>query len=123
MAVESKVYLTLSQSTILSGLVGDRIYPLHRVQSGVTPSIVFSRLSGDRVNDLSGYSHLHNPRYQVDVYTTSVDQLRQIGDVVLSVMGASTLFSAIAPAGPFDGYEDDFKLYTRTLEFSIWDKE
>lgn len=123
MAVESKVYLTLSQSTILSGLVGDRIYPLHRVQSGITPSIVFSHMSGDRVNDLSGYSHLHNPQYQMDIYTTSVDQLRQIGDIVLSVMEASTLFSAIAPTDPFDGYEDDFALYRRTLEFSIWDKD
>lgn len=123
MPLESKLYTVLSGSSALSTLIGGRIYPLHRVQSGATPSLVYSRVSGLRENSIRGYVGLENARIEINIYTTSVDELRTIGAEAVSAMTETTVFTGVCQDAPFDNFDDTLQLYRRVLEFSVWNRE
>jgi hypothetical protein len=122
-SIESKIYSVLSASSAVVALT-TRIYPEVRPAADPLPAVVYSRLSGLRVNSMSGYSGLENARIQFDIYAQSVDMRRQLSDeVILSVTGASA-FTGLLVDSPFDSYDDEPTIpeYIRTLDFSIWNK-
>ena len=124
MSIESKVYTQLTTATALTALVATNIFPEHLIQGETLPGIVYRRApGGQRVMSLSGYTGLENPKIEVSVYATSIDQRRAIGEVIISVMEAATAFTAILPDGPIDDYVDDIATYRRTMEFSVWHQE
>lgn len=122
-SIESKVYSVLSASTIVNTLT-TRIYPEIRPADDALPAVVYSRLSGLRVNSLSGYSSLENVRMQVDVYASSVDGRRALSDAVTDVLTAAQTFSGLLVESPFDSYDDEPTIpeYIRTLDFSLWNR-
>lgn len=121
MSIESRVYNSLSGSTVVTSLVGASIYPDHRYQEDETPAVVFWRAPGGvRINDFNGYSGVENPIIEVTVYSSSVDTRREVSDAVISVMTDTTFYSCILPDPPFDDYDDETKIYERTMQFSVW---
>jgi len=121
MGIEGKIYAALSGSTTLTGLVSSSIYPDHRYQDDAAPAVVYYRApGGDRINDLQGYSGKENPIIEITIYADSVDARREVGDAVISVMAATTRFTSLLPTPPFDDYDDETKIYERTLQFSVW---
>ncbi len=122
MGVESKTYQTLSGSTALTAQVDTRIYPEHRPDSvGTLPAVVFFRApGGERVNSLKGYNDLENVMMEIEVYSSAIDQRREVADLVISAMTGSTRFSCILPDPPYDDYDEDTREYERILQFSIW---
>jgi len=100
-----------------------RIYPDDAVQSAGLPSVIYNRVSGYRVNSMSGYSGLENPRFQFNIYSTLVDDLRVICDALIAALDAATTFTAVPCYGPFDGYDDEIGIYRRVLDVSIWNQE
>jgi len=125
MSLEGDIYTVLSGASTVTNQT-TAIYPEHRLYETTAvalPAIVFSRLAGSRVNDLSGYSGLENAVVEFDVYTSSVDSRRQISDAVVSVMTAATVFKCILTDSPIDDYiseENEVREYVRTIDFSIW---
>lgn len=121
MGIEGKIYSALSGSTALTALVSSSIYPDHRYQSDEVPAVVFYRApGGERINDLQGYSGKENPVIEITAYADTVDARREVADAVISVMDAATAFNALLPSPPFDDYDDETKIYERTLQFSVW---
>ncbi|NIT56953.1 MAG: DUF3168 domain-containing protein, partial [Aliifodinibius sp.] len=107
----------------LTTLVGDHIYP-QKIPQGINPpTVAYYRVSGYRVNDLQGYSGLENPRIQVDIISTGLDQRRQIADQVIDAMASSTTFKAVLISSPIDEWDDNTELYQRILQFSVWNDE
>lgn len=124
MPIETKVFSVLTTSTIITALVSTaNINPEHRNQDDALPAIDFQRGEGERINTLSGYSNLENPHYIVNVYTSDIDSRRIISAAIITAMSSSTLFSATLPTSPIDDFDDELKQYTRTLDFSIWNRE
>ena len=123
MSIESKVYSALSGSTSLTALVGSNIYPEHRMQAEALPAVVFSRVSGLRVNSLSGYSNLENVSMDVTLYAKTVAQRGTIGDVVISAMTSATGCTVLLQDSPNDFYDDEVQVYERNYTFSIWNRE
>ena len=124
MSVESRTYGVLSGAAAVTALVPTAIYPEHRMQADVLPAIVYSRVSGFRVNSLStGYSGLENVEMDISVYTANIDSRREIGDVVITAMTAATIFKCILQESPFDDYDDEIKTYSREISFSVWNRE
>ena len=125
MSLEGNIYTVLSGATAVTDET-TAIYPEHRLYETTTvalPAIVYSRLAGSRVNDLSGYSGLENAVVEIDVYTSSVDKRRIIGDAVVATMTAATVFKCILTDSPIDDYiseENEVREYIRTFDFSIW---
>lgn len=124
MSVESKLYSLLSTATAVTALVSTNIFPEHFLQGGTLPGIVYRRAPGSlRVMSLSGYDGLENARMELSVYSTSIDERRQVADALITVLEAATAFTALLPGGPMDEYIDEIGAYRRALEFSIWNKE
>ena len=121
--VEAKIYNTLSNAAALTTLVGSAIYPDHRYQDDETPAVVYWRAPGGvRQNDLKGYSGVENPIIEITVYSSAVDNRRDVGQAVINAMTSSTYMSCILPDPPFDDYDDETKIYERTMQFSVWYK-
>lgn len=123
MSVESKIYSALSGSTALVALVGSNIYPEHRMQAEALPAVVFARVSGLRVNSLSGYSQLENINMDVTLYTKTVDARGTIGAAVISAMTSATGCTVLLNDSPADFYDDEVSVYERNYTFSIWNRE
>ena len=123
MSIESKVYSALSGSTALVTAVSSNIYPEHRMQAEALPAVVFARVSGLRVNSLSGYSNLENVSMDVTLYTKTVDSRNTIGTLVISAMSSATGCTVLLQDSPNDFYDDEVQVYERNYTFSIWNRE
>jgi hypothetical protein len=123
MSIESKIYSALSGSTALTALVGSNIYPEHRMQAEALPAVVFARVSGLRVNSLSGYSNLENISMDVTLYTKTIETRGTIGNVVISAMTSATGCTVLLNDSPSDSYDDDVEVYERNYTFSVWNRE
>ncbi len=118
-SIENKVYSVLSGAAALTALTTE-IYPDHRPAAAALPAVVYTRLSGIRVNTMSGYSNLENVSLQIYVYSSSIDQRREISDQVIIAMTGASQFKCILDESPFDDYDDEIQVYERVMDFSIW---
>jgi hypothetical protein len=93
------------------------------MQAEALPAVVFARVSGLRVNSLSGYSNLENISMDVTLYTKSVDARGSIGAVLISAMTSATGCTVLLNDSPSDFYDDEVEVYERNYTFSIWNRE
>lgn len=123
MSLESKIYAALSGSSVLTALVSSNVYPGHRMQADALPAVVFNRVSGFRVNSLSGYSNLEYADIEITSYAASVDTRRAVGDAVISAMTSATGCKPVLNDSPSDFYDDETQVYERNMTFSVWNRE
>jgi hypothetical protein len=123
MSIESKIYSALSGSTALVAMVGSNIYPEHRMQAEALPAVVFARVSGARVNHLTGYANLENIMMDVTLYTKTIETRGTIGDVVISAMTSYKGCTILLNDSPSDSYDDEVEVYERNFTFSVWNRE
>jgi hypothetical protein len=122
--IENKLFKHLSTVNGVSTLISSRIYPVVLPQHPTYPCVTYSRVAGNRENDVSsGYCGLENVIIQVDAWAPTYDQVASLSSAVITAMCASTSFSCIAPNSPIDYYEDEIQIYRRTIDFSIWNRE
>lgn len=115
--IENDIYTALSGFAGLSALVSTRIYPLHMARGATFPAVVYTRVSGARINNLDG-ENIQNPRYQVDVWADDFDSAMAIAaQVALAFAGASFQAVFIADRHEHDGTMD---LYRVSMDFSVW---
>lgn len=123
MPVESKLFTLLSGSTVITSVASTRIYPLAVPQSvEALPSLVYTRIGGQRVYALSGYSSLENPTIQIDCWATSYAGAKDLSTRVASVMDSATSFKAIL-VNDLDALEWDLGFYRLTQEWSVWNQD
>lgn len=70
-----------------------------------------------------GYTGLENPRFQFNIYSETLDELRLICNALIDGLLAATTFKAIPHFSPFDDYDDEVKIYRRVLDVSFWHQE
>jgi len=78
-----------------------------------------------RYYTMSGYSNMENPRFQIDMFTTSVDDLVELTDAVISALTSSTKndFKAIPNEAPTDEWNDELGIYHRMMDVSLWNHD
>ncbi len=119
--IENEVFKVLSTTAAITALVSTRIFPAFIPQAATAfPALVYEKTGGSRINSLSGYTGLQNPIIEINVHAERTTTLQAVSTVVLAAMDASTLFKSHALDDPFDAYDDDVEIKTRTLTFSIW---
>ena len=118
-AIETALYTCLTASTALANLVGSAIFPVKRLQQQTGPCVVYRRSEGERVWSLGGYCDLENPRIDIDICTTSVEQLRTVGDAVVNALSSGE-FEAVINQSPGDYWDDVVGEYIRSYTVSIW---
>jgi len=80
-------------------------------------------MMGIRDYHLSGYSTLENPLVGIEIYTSSVDSRLSVFDAVIDALEDTTTVSHVLTASPTDNYDDETKVYSRSLEVSVWNRE
>ena len=123
MPLEKKLYEALTTSTTLTALTSASIYPIKRVQGGTLPAVVFRRAHGARDYHIEGYSGLENAMVVIDLYTESIDEIIALTDAVIGALSSATAFSMVASESPVGGYDDETRVYERSLNISVWNKE
>ncbi len=121
--IENEVYKVLSTTVAITALVSTRIFPAFTPQAAnAFPVLVYEKTGGSRINSLSGYTGLQNPIIEINIYAERTTTLQAVSTVVLAAMDASTTFDSYALDEPFDSYDDDVEIKTRTLTFSVWNQ-
>lgn len=115
--IEEDIFTALSGFAGLSALVSDRIYPLRLPQGGSLPAIVYTRVSGERVNNLDG-ENIQNPRYQVDCWAENYAGAKAAAAQVELAFAASTLQAVLI--ADRDDKDDTVKIYRVSMDFSVW---
>ena len=129
--VEQIFYSRLEEFAGLSGLVKARIFSIQAPQDILKPFITYQVISRDRVKKLTGPSFVSQSRFQVDCYSTTFFQAREIASQVrlaldgwrdtnadLSIKGSSLINET-----DFDVTDTDPKLYRVLMEFMITHEE
>ncbi len=115
----------------LSALIGDRVFPLVLPQEnktiypdGVTPAVVWQRISSPRALSLSGET-ANNPRFQFSGYADDLMVARQIADALnqsldffAGTLGGRTK-AQVLRADYRDSYEHETGLYRSDVDFFI----
>ncbi len=112
MAIENDIY------SVLSPLVGGRVYPLITPEEPTKPYIVYQVVSNVSQVSLSGPTGLSRRRVQVDVYDLTYAGMKGLEPQVESAM-AGAAFQGI-PILYHEVYEPLVKLFRNIMEFSVW---
>ena len=84
-----------------------------------TPYIVYTQVSGVRVNSLTGDSGLSNPRFQIDVYADTKSKSTTFKSAIREAVLSCQALGAVL-VGESSGYEPDTKRYRFQQDFSLW---
>lgn len=126
MAIESDLYTHLINDSGVSGIVGDRVYPLRLPQGFTLPAISYQRISGDRAKDLQGSTGHTSPRIQIDCWTKKYSDLKNLAEKVrLSLdrftgnLGGGQYVQHVSLEGETENFEDDTEIQRISLDFYI----
>lgn len=84
----------------------------------VYPYGTFLFVSSTANNTLAGATDLQNTRVQVDLYAADPLTLDAAGKAVLAAMAAAPFQNVQLTSQ--DGYEDQVRVYRRSIDFSVW---
>ncbi len=80
------LFKLLKDDATVSGLVGTRIYPSVKPQSGTFPCIIYTRTNGNWDYHFKGSSGLIFSRLQIDVDATAYPLTKQIQSAIIDVL-------------------------------------
>ena len=119
MALETLIRSALIANADIKRMVTRRVYPIALPQNCDMPAVSYSRVTGARVNDLSGYGGLQNAHIQVDTWATSYEEAVELGASIQTCMNGASGYKSLL-INDVDGYDADANLYRWTGEFSVW---
>jgi hypothetical protein len=118
MTIEEVIFACLSAAP---GLAGIPIRPDIADQDDKDAYVIYQQFAGRRPSTLKGDCGLGNPRFQIDVYTTTKLQTSALKDVVRKAILAEPLLRAVLVAdGGGPPYEAETKMYRHRQDFSFW---
>ena len=119
MALNTKIFDALRNSSAISAYTSSRIYPVMVPQDNVTfPAVIDTKVSADGFYALDGYSGKERARYGVDIISTDHDQARTIAEAVHTAMTGSTSFACIRVSDG-DAYDEEYEIFLVNQIYSI----
>jgi len=130
MAIEADLRTHLVNDSTVNGIVGDRVYPLRLSQGYTLPAISYQRISGDRAKDISGSIGHAQPRIQVDCWTNSYSDLKDLAEAVRKALdrfqgdlGGGSYVQHVSLEGETETYEEETEIQRNSLDFVIYHSE
>jgi hypothetical protein len=112
-------YSRLISHAGLSALVGDRIYPLVLPQNTALPAVVYQRISGQRIQNLTrDTGGPQRIRVQLTAWAEDVDTANSVAEQVRQAMEAATGWRALH-ALDVEQYEPDTGLYSVVADYLV----
>jgi hypothetical protein len=106
----------LTGNTAVHAICGDSVFRTFAEGVPVAPYIVWTIISGVPENNLSDLPDFDDARIQVDCYSKSQQQARQLGEAAQAAL--ETLGYVVF--GPIESHEEDTLLYRRQFDWEIW---
>lgn len=126
---EGLIDYLLTDSSLMA-LVGNgdspltcRIYPMLLPQNYTAPAMTYQRVSGQRLQNLSGPSGRAMPRIQFDIYANTYTSARAVGEKLRAALDGYSGTMGTVSVGQctietdFDGYAQDTDIYRITMDF------
>lgn len=110
---------TLKASTDLTAIVGEKIYCLYIPQSVQMPCVSYQRISGRPANTLLGASGLEVIKMQIDCWSRSLTEAKNMAKAVIAAMPANGPWGAHLDQDQ-DIFDSETKYFRIILEFTIW---
>lgn len=101
----------------LTSITGCAVYRTQAIEGAVAPYVVWTIVSTVPENQISGAPETDNARIQVDTYSLSQSQSRQMCDLAQAAIEAT---SANVIFGPTETREDETKFWRWSFDSSWW---
>lgn len=128
-ALNEAIYGRLQAVVGVTNLVGTRVYPVVLPQDPIYPAIRYQQLAGSREPTMGSNNGLVNTTVQIDSYSESYAQARQVAEEVRSALQrfrgtvAGVVIEGAFVEGPLDVFEDQIKKYRVQQDFTVWHRE
>lgn len=117
MSVEEEMVAHLEAHAPLVALLSDRIYPLVAPQDCKTPYIRYQNINDADVTSVQGDNYENKILMQIDVFSTSYKEVKEILGAVKVAMYEFKHFPHDFNAR--DGYEQETKLHRQLIQFKL----
>ena len=116
--VEQAIYTALSTTSGVTSLVSTRSYPVVLPQGVAFPAITFSRVSTDPVFALAGSEGKDAVRVQVDCWSRTYANAKDIANAVRAALEASPVYGQMR--SQLETFEEETRLFRVMQEYSVW---
>ena len=138
MSIEKALVNLLSSDASVNAKVGGRIYPVFVPNDQSLPAITYQEVSGVRDNVMAGASGLVQARFQINCWTKTYREARELADLVrtalspdndsypktvegTNIQGIMLLNENDVPT--IHGDNEELSGHGKMLDFSVWFKE
>lgn len=128
-ALNEAIYGRLQAVTGVTNLVGTRVYPVVLPQSPTYPAIRYQQTAGSREPAMGSNSGLVKTTVQIDSYSDTYEQARQVAEEVRSALQrfggtvAGVVIESVFVEGPLDVFEEEIKKFRVQQDFTVWHRE
>lgn len=130
MTIEAAMRAHLIADPGVSGLVGQRIYPIAMPQGTTLPAITYQRVSTVRIGSKQGPTGMAQPRLQINCWSKSYGDAKALADAVRvaldgyrGLMGGAVDVWETVVGTDVDLYEEDLGIYHVAVDVTIWHRE
>jgi hypothetical protein len=123
--IDEDIVALLAADAGVSALVSARIYPDVPAESTVLPCIVYRRISGPRVQILSGPNGLAHPRFEFNCLATSKGGAKTVADAVRAALDGhrGNAFVDVTLLDERSFFDNEPKQYRADVDFEIFHTE
>lgn len=106
----------------LKPLVNGRLWPLVAQETNPgTPYIIYTPITGQRLQTLNGYSGHNQVSMQIDIWADDIETTTRLSETVIQLLEARTDISARVQQDR-DDHDPTTNLVRKSLDFLIWEQ-
>jgi hypothetical protein len=106
-----------------------RCYPSTLPQNPTYPLILYAKVTGERINDLSGPSGMAHPRFQIEAWAETYAAAKSLANAIRVCLNGYRGTSGAVQIGSFliqserDIYEPEAACHRVVMDYAIWHNE
>lgn len=117
--IEIDLRAAMIAAPAVTALVGQRIAAGILPEGEVRPYVTYSLVTGERIPSMTDSGLMRHARMQVNCWSPSYSEAKQIALAVQTAIEASALFEVVFISDQ-DLYDPETNLFYMVLDYSVW---
>jgi hypothetical protein len=117
--IEIDLRAAMIAAPAVTALVGQRIAAGILPEGELRPYVTYALVTGERIPSMTDSGLMRHARMQVNCWSQSYSEAKQIALAVQSAIEASALFEVVF-IGDQDLYDPETNLFYMVLDYSVW---
>jgi hypothetical protein len=117
--IEIDLRAAMIAAPAVTALVGQRIAAGILPEGELRPYVTYSLVTGERIPSMTDSGLMRHARMQVNCWSQSYSEAKQIALAVQSAIEASALFEVVFISDQ-DLYDPETNLFYMVLDYSVW---